>query len=257
MKKTLLPILLCLLFVPMAAGKASAQTADEVVEKVLTALGGRDALSKITSRRSFGTIVVTNANGDIPGTVEVDAKAPNKSRTHLELDLTALGMPDKMIIDQKFDGVNGSSVNSMQGDQELTANQLQNAKNNLFPNVLLNYKAAGITVELLPKETVAGKSYLVLKSTPKEGSALKIYVDSDTYLPAKSVTKVDLPQLGEVEQTVELSDYRAVDGVKVPFRTTNSNAVQTAKFTYTKIEHNVDLPDALFRKASTPAPASR
>ena len=44
-------ILLSLLFVPALASRAAAQTADEVVEKHLAALGGREALGKITSRR--------------------------------------------------------------------------------------------------------------------------------------------------------------------------------------------------------------
>jgi len=252
MRKSWLPFLLSILLVPAVGGTAAAQTADEIAEKVLAALGGRDALSKLTSRRSIGTITVSSPQGDINGTIEINSKAPNKSSTHIELDLSAMGMPDKMMIDQKFDGTTGSNINSMQGEQEWTPNQLQNLRNSSFPTPLLNYKARGTTLEALPKETVAGKSYLVLKATPKEGSFSKIYIDPDTFLPARSITTVTMAQVGEVEQTVELFDYRAVDGVKLPFRQVNTNSLQSATFKFTKVEHNVEMPDALFRKAALP-----
>ena len=257
MKKTWLPVLISALLIPALGGIASAQTADEVVNKVIAALGGRDALSKLTTRRSIGTIVVSTPNGDISGTAELDSKAPNKSRTHLELDLSAMGMAEKMVIDQKFDGTTAFANNSMQGEMPVSANQLQNAKNNIFPTPLLTYKDRGTPIELLPKETIGGKSYFVLKATPKAGSAVKFYVDSDTYLPARTVATVNMQDTGDVEQTSELSDYRDVSGVKVPFKLVNTNPLQSATFTFSKIEHNVDLPDSLFVKSPAPQPIVR
>ena len=258
MKKTWLPFVLSVLLVPALSGVALAQTADEVVNKVIAALGGRDALSKLTSRRSVGTVVINTPNGDLPGTAELDSKPPNKSRTHIELDLSAMGMADKMVIDQKFDGTNGVATNSMQGDAEISTNQLQNARNNMFPTPLLTYKERGIAAELLPKESVNGKSYLVLKLSPKEGSSVKMFIDPDTYLPARTVVTVNAPAMGgEIEQTSELSDYRDSGGIKVPYKIVNTNAQQSATFTFQKVEHNVDLPDSLFAKTPAPKPVSR
>jgi outer membrane lipoprotein-sorting protein len=248
MTKKLLPVVFSILLVPAFSGSAAAQTADEITEKVLAALGGRDALGKLTSRRSTGTITVSSPQGDLSGTVEISAKAPNMSRTFVELDLTPAGLPQKMTIDQRFDGTTAMAMDSMNGERDLTPNQIQNARNNMFPVPLLSWKKLGVVVEALPKETVDGKSYLVLRGTPKEGSATKIYIDPETYLPAKTVFKVDLAQIGEVEQTIQFSDYRAVDGVKVPFKTVNTNPGQTATFIFTKVEHNVNLPDSLFKR---------
>lgn len=252
MRKTWLPLLLSIFIVPIAARTASAQTPDEVAEKVLAALGGKDALSKLTSRRATGTITLATPQGELQGTIEITAKAPNMSRTLIELDLSPMGQAEKLRIDQKFDGVNASYVTT-QGEVQPTDNQIQNAKNAIFPTPLLNYKANGITLEVLPKETVSGKSYIVLKATPKAGSTSKIYIDPDTYLPARTLATINMAQAGEVEQTVELFDYRVVDGIKVPFRTVNSNAQQAAEFKFTKVEHNVALADALFRKGAPEA----
>ena len=260
MRRLWLVPVLSLLLIPALARPAHAQTADEVVEKILTALGGRDALTKLTSRRAIGTVVVSSPAGDINGTVEIDAKTPNKSRTHLELDLSAMGLPDKLVIDQRFDGTNASFTDSRSGDVAVTPNQVQNASNNLFPTPLLTAKQRGVAIEMLPKETIGTKSYIVLKATPKMGSAVKMIIDPDTYLPFRTVTVVEMAPAGvteKIEQTSELSDYRAVMGVKVPFKFVNSNPNQSATFTFQTVEHNVNLPDSLFVKGGSPAPASR
>ena len=74
-----------------AARSASAQTADEIIEKALSAVGGRAALAKLTSRSMTGTITLTTPGGDVSGPVEIYNKTPNKSRTVIKLDLCCEG----------------------------------------------------------------------------------------------------------------------------------------------------------------------
>jgi hypothetical protein len=78
------------------------------------------------------------------------------------------------------------------------------------------------------------------------------YIDAQTYLPIKTVMKVMVPQLGtEVEQTTETSDFRDVDGVKVPFQVKTSSTVQTVLVTVTQVEQNKPIDAALFSKPAT------
>ena len=254
MKRLSSGILLTLLLSPLAAPafvtSAATQTADEVIEKHIAAMGGRAALMKITSRKATGTMTVNTPNGAISGPFEVYSKVPNKTRLYVVLDLAPMGMNDKLTLDQKFDGTIGWALNTLQGDKQITGNQLENMKNQVFPNSLLNYKAAGVTVELLPNETVGGTSLLVLKLTPKTGSVSKLYLDPQTYLAVRTTATVNSPDMGGmIEQTSEASDYRVVDGVKVPFKTTNTatGAVsQSATLVYDKVEHNVPVDDSIF-----------
>jgi zinc protease len=249
MRKLPLVLLLTLITVPAftaLSADTTPQTADEVVERHLAAMGGREALGKLTSRKGTGSVSVATEAGEFSGTVEVYAKAPNKSRALLTLDLSAFGAPEPMVIDQRFDGTSGIAKNNLQGDMPITGSQLDNMKNNAFPTNLLNYKEQGTTIELLPKEMVGGRELVVLQMTPKVGSVAKLYLDPETWLLVQSTAKVSSPETGELEQVSTASDYRTVDGVKVAFQVVNSNALQSVTLKLTTVEHNVALDDAMF-----------
>lgn len=243
-----LSVLAPMLAVIVCSGSVGAQTADDVVEKHLAAVGGREALGKLTSRHAKGTVTVSTPGGDISGPIEAFTKAPNKTRVSMKLDLSSMG-GGQLLIEQRFDGTNGYVLNSMQGDSEITGNQLENMRNAAFPNVLLHYKDAGMKVELVPNQELAGKNAIVLLLTPKSGSTVRMFLDPETYLVARTVSTVDSPQTGgPIEQTSDLSDYRTVDGVKVAFHIANSNPMQSVKLAFTSIEHNVPIDDATFAK---------
>ena len=229
------------------AHTTSAQTADEVIEKSIAAMGGRAALEKIKSRSMTGTLALTTPAGDIPGTIEIQNAVPNKIRTVIKADLSSLGV-GPMLIDQRFNGTVGYVLDNLQGDRPITGNQLDNMKANSFPHPFLTYKADGTVVKLSGKEKVGARDAFVLLFEPSAGSPVKQYIDAESYMPMKSVLTVELPQVGTVEQTAEASDFRDLDGVKVPYKLQISSSVQNVSVTFTKIEHNVAIDDKLFSK---------
>src|SRR5262245_28217242 len=174
---------------------ASAQTADEIIEKYLSAIGGRAALSKIKSRHVTGTATFTTPAGDLPGTVETFGQVPNKSRTLLKLDLSVAGM-GTATVDQRFDGETGYAIDSLQGNHDITGNQLENLRNAVFPSPFLNYKDRGATAEFVRKEQVGGRDTFVLLLKPKAGSTLQCFIDAESSLIVKTVIVVNVPQIG-------------------------------------------------------------
>lgn len=248
--RSLLSLLLASSFlVPAMASSGAQATADEIIEKHLAALGGREVLGKLTSQKAVGTMTIGTPNGDLTGPVEMVSKPPNKARVYIQLDLTPVGMSDKMIIEQKFNGTSAWMLNSLQGDQEVTGNQLDNMRSNAFPTPLLNYKAAGAKVELQPKEDVNGKSTVVVLYTPKVGSAVRMYFDPETFLLARTKMTVNTPEMGDLEQIRDLSDYRTVAGIKTPFLMVNTNPAQAITIKLSTVEYNVPVDDAVFGKA--------
>jgi hypothetical protein len=246
---TFRPLLLCVAFLVTAAGApvGSAQTADEIVEKTLTALGGREALGKLTSRLTSGTITVSTPGGDVSGKIEVWNQSPNKSRTLINLDLSSLGA-GSVTVDQRFDGTSGIAIDSMRGSSDISGSQLENMRNNAFPSPLLTYKDRGAKVEFSGRQKVGDRDVVVLVFTPKTGPVTRQFIDAESYLPVRATVTLDAPEVGKIEQTTDFSDFREVDGVKVPFAIKGSSAVQNISVTVTKVEHNVTIDPALFTK---------
>jgi hypothetical protein len=241
-------LVLAVMLAAFGTQAASAQTADEIIEKSIAALGGRAAHAKIKSRVMSGTITLSTPAGDIQGTIETWNASPNKQRTLIKADLTNLGA-GMLEIDQRFNGTTGYVLDSLQGNRDITGNQLDNMRNGGFPHPFLVYKDAGITATLAGKEKAGDRDAYVVVFEPTTGSTIRQFIDAETFLPIKFVMKVNVPQMGgDVEQTNLLSDYREIDGVKVAFRLQASSSIQSFTVTVAKTEHNVTVDDKMFEK---------
>ena len=227
---------------------AFAQTADEIIEKHLAASGGREAMARINSRISTGTISLTTPVGDLKGTIEVSQKRPNKTRTLIKIDAAAIG-GGQITSDQRFDGNAGYMLDSFNGNRDITGDQLEAMKAGTFPTPFLNYKESGMTVALAGQEKVNGRDASVVQLKPKTGPGVKAYFDAENFMLVKTIITVNVPQLGgPIDQVVEFSDFRDVDGVKIPYVTQSSNPVQTVVATVSDVKQNVDIDDNTFAK---------
>jgi hypothetical protein len=224
------------------------QTADDIAEKHLAALGGRAALEKITSRVTIGTISASTPGGDLTGSIEVYNKAPNKSRTLVKIDASQFGL-GQIVQDQRFNGTSGYALDTLNGNRELTGDQLEIARSTTFPSPLLKYKDGGATLELLGREKVGDRDAYVLKLTPKTGPSARMFIDAETYLLAQTIMTINVPQVGgNVDQTIAVSDYRVVNDVKIPYQIKSINQFQTLSITATKVEQNTAIEEQNFSK---------
>ena len=73
-------------------------------------------------------------------------------------------------------------LDNIQGNREITGNQLENMKNSMFPSPFLSYKERGAAVELAGKEKVNGREAYVLIYKPGSGSVARQFIDAETYL---------------------------------------------------------------------------
>lgn len=230
-----------------SAHAATAQTVDEIIEKHIAAIGGRAALGKLTSRVMTGTFTISTPAGEFSGPIEITNQAPNKVRTLINLDLANVGV-GKITIDQRFDGVTGYAIDTLQGNRDVTGDQLEAMRNAAFPTPLLAYKQNGMAVELMGKEKVGDREAYVLVLKPKTGPASKMYIDGTTFMMIRQVTTLDVPPVGPLEQTTDLSDEREVDGVKIPHRIVSTSNVQNFSVTVSTVTHNGAVDQTLFTK---------
>ncbi len=99
--------------------------------------------------------------------------------------------------------------------------------------------------------TEGGRRFLVVRATPRNGRPYDIWIDASSYLIDHTVEK------GAIETvTVFSSDYREVQGVRVPFaqRSTNGEEKYDQRVQVQAIELNVPIADARFAPPAPPPP---
>lgn len=229
----LVAVLCCL---PAVAG---AQTVDDLVARNLKAKGGAEKWRSIQTLKMSGT--VTASGMDLP--IVVLAKRPNLMRQEVTLQTGR--------IVQAYDGTRAWMVNPLRGvatPQVVTGPEAALARDQAdFDGDLIDYKAKGNRVELVGPETIDGRKVDHLKVTRKNGTTRDIYLDADTGLDVRTSMTID--QNGQpLAITTDLSDYRPVDGIMVPFSVEQrAGGTLLAQITIQHVEFNLPLDAAAFQ----------
>ena len=100
-------------------------------------------------------------------------------------------------------------------------------------------------VSLLGKSNIGYREVYVLHLQPTSGASERLYLEAETYLPARVNTT---RMVGRLEAPVEiyLDDWRQVDGIMLPFRISQSMPRLTLVFSVKEIQHNVPLNAQMF-----------
>jgi Outer membrane lipoprotein-sorting protein len=226
------------------ASKADAKAAalpavDDVLGNHLKAVGGREAIEKITSRSMKGTFDL-EAFGVAGAPVERFSKAPNRSA--MKIDISGFG-----VVTQVFDGAAGWDSNPMTGLRELSGAELAQMKRGSDFYSDLNYKNYYAKMEVKGKEKVGSYETYVIEATPTEGSPEKLYFDANTGLLVRRDAEEETPQ-GKMLFETYVDDYKAVDGVKIPHMIKRVNPAMTMVIKFTEVKNNVEIDDAKFNK---------
>ena len=213
---------------PMFINDAQLPALEAVLTKYVTAIGGPDAQRRITSRVSKGRVDVPGVS--FGGKLEIYAKAPNKSLTVMDVEPAGL-------VKQGFDGRTGWS----NGSNGIERAALVDA--DFYREIKL--KEQYTRIKLLGKVKEGFRQVYLVEATPRSGAAENLYFDVETGL----LVRRDVPRRtskGVVRTEVYFSDWRDVDGVKVPFKITQ--AIENTKFVITleDVKQNVPVDDAIF-----------
>ncbi len=233
MRKSLLTLAgLAVLAVPLPA-----QSADEIVVKYLTNVGGMDKIQAVTTLRRTG-------KGFEAGVVQ-ESKRPNKVRQEfLFQGMTGVNA---------YDGKTGWKIEPWQGKKDPEALSEEEMKQIVedadFDEPLVNYRQKGNKVEFVGTEQVEGTDVYKLKVTLASGDLRYYYMDTDYYVPIKVEIK-RMIRGAEQEFETTLGDYKAVAGWYLPYsiETTRKGSEDTQKITFEKIEANVPVDDGRFAK---------
>ncbi len=217
---------------PSAKKLPAGLTAEQVLNRYIEVIGGKENMLKVQDK-------TTKLSGTVQGmnlTLTISQKEPNKLYQFI----------DAGVFQQKvlFDGVKGRTE-SMGQVQDMPAEQLEEMKMQASVHTILKYDELGIKTELTGMESINGKDAYKITLTSPSGKKSTYFYASDSGLLIRTMSSVSTPQ-GTFNQTTDMDDYRDVQGVKYPFKMSQSFGPQTIDLTVTSVEVNTGLSDSLF-----------
>lgn len=206
------------------------ETVDQVLDKYVRAIGGREAVQTIQTRVMTGTVTLRDLQ-QVPVTVE--EKLPNSYRLDIQLP-----QPQSW-------GASGSTVWGGRGGRGLQGFQAQQATRRADLGAPLNMMPRYPNLTVNRYATVEDRNTIVLVGRPAETITEQLHFDRETGLLLRrniSTTTAFSP----LAEQIDYSDYREVSAVKMPFtvRYATWNEVQVEKFTDIKV--NVPIDDSRF-----------
>ena len=212
----------------------STPTADEILDKYITAIGGKDALMKVTD-------MTTNMSSDMNGNAIIVTRK-QKMPAMFSMVINANGME---VMKQTGDGTK-VAMGGMQGSRTLDgpAAQQMTLMNTLFPE--LHYAENGVKTTLVGPEKVDGKDTWKLSHTTADGAATWTdNFDAATGLKVQSVVTARGPQ-GEAKTTSVYSDYKETGGIKFPMTILQQSPRGPMTMSVDNVKINKGLKDSDF-----------
>lgn len=200
---------------------AKSQTADEIINKYIDAIGGKENWKKINSLKMEGQVEVQGL--EIPFTMQAingkGVRTDGEFQGNAFIDITT---PTK-----------GWSQNPMAGKatlQPISEDELKQKVDELdIQGPFIDYKEKGNTVEFLGKDEEDGNEYYKVKLTTKNNNETTYFFDTKTYLVYKQEA-ISKQQGQDMKVVVKSLDYQTVEGgVKMPFKMDQGMMILAAK----------------------------
>jgi outer membrane lipoprotein-sorting protein len=220
---------------------AALPSVDQVLDKFVAAEGGKDAIQKVTTRASKGTIDVLTFGAS--GTFEQFVKSPDKT-------VTTSDFPGFGTVIQCYDGKTGWATDPQSGMRDMNPGELSGAKRTADLHSSLHMKEQYKKLAVTAKGKVGERDAYILEGQRGEGTE-KLYFDAETGL----LSRMDVPMDQGGTATVTLEDYKDVDGLKIPFAIHQDLPEISLLIKLTEVKNNVPVDDAKFNKPAPPAPA--
>jgi len=221
-------------------GKPAFPAAEQLLDKYLAALGGADALQRISTRVQKGT--ATAFGGDrFP--VEVYSKGPDKrlSIMHLKGGDSVTAFDGK----QGWLGVPGRT-------HMMSAAESAAARMDADLDFAAHLKTMFAKFRVDAGEKIVDRSTYVVSCLNEGQPPLQLYLDQQSGLLLRLVRYAETP-LGRNPTQIDYADYRNADGVKVPFRWTLARPGNRFTIQTEQLQQNVPVDDAKF-VAPPPSP---
>jgi len=211
-------------------------TADQVVEDYLNAIGGRTKLDAVQDMQSTSSMSLQG--------MAFAMKTYQKGRNKYAVELMMNG---QVMNKQTYDGIQGS-LSAMGQVENLEGEQLNDLKEQALFCKEATYKTGGYKSTLKGMEVINGNNAYVLEIERPDGKKITEYYDSKTSLKIREISTGKGMDGAPNIQTVDMGDYKEVNGVKLPYTMTVSGPFPVPfKVTVSEIKLNAGVDDSMFK----------
>lgn len=215
----------------------------DLLTEAVEAHGGLGAFRAVANWKSEAKVtIIMPQGGTMEATVNEITVYPDKNRSEIT-------MPFGQMI-QVLSG-DQAWATGPQGIQDLDESQKEDMKSSLFRDMILLFQRSQddvFTVQALGETDVEGTMTEGILIKDDEGNSVKMYLDSETFFVVKRVYQGSTMR-GVASMEEFLSDYREVDGIKVPFRLdVKADGEPYIGVEAQEIHINTEVDPALFEK---------
>lgn len=210
-------------------------TPDQIIEKYVTALGGADAIKKVTSRSMTGKIQTRGQESPI----ELLTKAPNK---RISINKSQNGESVTA-----FDGKVGWLGNTGRPARVMGTVETDAAGLDAEMHLALRLKEIFRQFRAGRPEKIGDTEVVVLNAQRPNLPPVRLYFDVKTGLLVRMIRFANTA-VGRNPTQIDYADYREVDGVKMPFRWTLSRPNGRFTIQLSEVKQNVPIDDSRFEK---------
>jgi photosynthetic reaction center cytochrome c subunit len=235
-------------------------TADQILDKYIQAVGGAQKLAGLTSYVAHGTSVGFGGFGG-GGQVQIFAKAPDQRTTIIEFK----DAPDRGDSIRTFNGragwiktplavlkeyqIGGGDLDGFRLDAQLAfPGQIKQILKNWrvsLPTTIEDLPGPSSQTSQQPELTLGSHDVLVVQGDRPNGVVATLYFDAKSGLLLRELRYSRSP-IGRVPTQIDYSDYRDVNGIKMPYRLTFAWLDGRDSIEIKDVQVNVPIADAKF-----------
>lgn len=229
-------------------------TVEAILQAYVAARGGADAIGAIKATKTLATAVI-HGQRRVEADVMVYEKRPNKVRTELvtQTSRTVRSGNETRTVTQTikevrgYDGVEGWVQRPPAPAAAMPGNDREEIRQGFVEDLILNHGARpkGVTLTYLGESTIGETPVHVVHAKGDSLGTRWWFFDRDAHLLVRIRHRALTSGLWRIE---DLSDYRPVEGVQMPFRfETYTGGRLSSEVTVKTITVAPDLEEALFK----------
>jgi len=213
----------------------------EILTRAEKAMGGSEAWKNSNTVMMKGVLQTEDASAFVA--IEIYKKAPDKS-------LLKMKLPQDMEMREVCDGKSAWIEDARGGYHEFKGAELESRlKRSQFSEQSKMILLAA-TGKVLGAEKIGLHSVYVVEYSSQKSETTKLYFDEETGLPIRSEETAVRPD-GTFTTKLDMDDYRAVDGMMVPFRMKRTEKGSVIKIRLTQVKNNLPIEDEMFVKPAS------